>query len=105
MMIQVLSDMMSRTVATVRVTASPWVHTWTRPEEAKFESMGIVVRRLLGMEIGGPSPGDQSSTQLIGTRYHIASGTPARLPGTKRQRRTASTAALSSRLKPLEVAT
>ncbi|MNL63826.1 hypothetical protein D3C87_1879930 [compost metagenome] len=38
-MIQVASDMVSSTRATVRVTASPWVQTWARPVEVREVSM------------------------------------------------------------------
>ena len=72
MMIQVASDMTSSTMATERVTQSPWVQTWAMPEVASCGSMIFLT----------PADGVYSKTKLIGTLNHMASGTPARLPGT-----------------------
>ena len=81
MTIHVASDMPSSSRATKRVTKSPWVQTLAMPN---CDSMKL-------------TPENYSSTKLIGTRFHMASGAPLRFPGTKRQRITASTAWRSRR--------
>jgi hypothetical protein len=79
MMIHVVKDINSKIRATVRVTASPWVQTWTRPVVASWGSMG---RDLSKDEKTGTNEVAYSSTKSSGMLNHMASGTPARLPGT-----------------------
>ena len=56
------SDITISVANTARLTMSPWVQTWDRPNSLFIESY--------------------SRTKLMGTLNHMASGTPPRVPGT-----------------------